>query len=66
MIDADTMKPILIECNIRPGNAFKHIDNSAKFSQNYFKWINEVILEPTFKYKNQYIARKHSTYLDLQ
>jgi len=65
MIDADTMKPILIECNIRPGNAFKHIDNSAKFSQNYFKWINEVILEPTFKYKDQYIARKHSTYLEL-
>jgi hypothetical protein len=65
MIDADTMKPKILECNIYPGYSFNNIENSNKFSQLYFKWINEVILEPTFKYKDQYIARKHPTYIQL-
>jgi hypothetical protein len=65
MIDANTMKPILIECNKSPGISFKHIDNSVKFSKLFFKWINDVILEPTFKYKDQYVARKHPSYLDI-
>jgi len=65
MIDADKMLPVLIECNILPGYAFKHTENSAKFSNIFFKWINDVILEPTFKYKDQYIARKHPTYINI-
>jgi hypothetical protein len=65
MIDADTMKPILIECNIRPSYGFKYTENRAKFLNIFFKWINDVILEPTFKFKDQYIARKHPTYINI-
>ena len=64
MID-DTGKVILIEVNEKPGFGYNKPINDIKWSAKFFKWINDVILEPTFKYKDPYIARKHHTYLDI-
>ena len=64
MID-DTGKVILIEVNEKPGFGYNKPINDIKWSSKFFTFINEVILEPTFKYKDQLIARKHNTYLDI-
>ena len=64
MID-DTGKVILIEVNEKPGFGYNKPINDIKWSSTFFTFINEVILEPTFKYKDQLIARKHNTYLDI-
>jgi len=56
---------ILIECNDRPGfGTFTEIGN-RKLSKYIYKWINEIILEPLFKYNNLEIAKKHKTYIDM-
>jgi hypothetical protein len=64
MID-NTGRVILIEINKKTGFGYNKKENDVVFSNNFFKWINEVILEPTFKYKDQTYARKHSTYLQI-
>jgi hypothetical protein len=61
----DDLKVKLIECNKGPGYTFYRKDTHEYFTTLFFKWINEVILEPTFKYKDPYISRKHHTYLQL-
>ena len=52
----------LIECNISPGFNYSNSANSHNFSQNIFKWINNIIFEPYYKKTD---ARKHNTYLHL-
>ena len=61
---------ILIECNNKPGfGTFTELGNQ-KLSTNIYEWINEIILEPLFKYKYKYnnleITRKHKTYITIE
>ena len=57
---------ILIECNEHTGfETFTEIGNQ-KLSNYIYKWINEIILEPLFKYNNPKIARKHKTYIKIE
>lgn len=65
MIDATTNNVILIEINTKTGFGYNKRENNIYFSEKFYKWINETILEPTYKYKNQYYGRKHKTYLDI-
>ena len=65
MIDATTGNIILIEVNYKPGFGYNKRKNDIEFSNHFFNWINETILEPTYKYKDQYISRKHKTYLNI-
>lgn len=65
MIDATTNNIILIEINTKPGFGYNNSENNVIFSEHFYKWVNETILEPTYKYKNQYFGRKHKTYLNI-
>ena len=65
MIDAITGNIILLEVNYKPGFGYNKRKNDIEFSSHFFNWINATILEPTYKYKNQYISRQHKTYLNL-
>ena len=56
---------ILLEINGKPGFGYNNRKNDITFSKYLFDWINKTILEPTYKYKDQYYARKHKTYLDI-
>ena len=49
----------------KPGFGYNNRKNDITFSKYLFDWINKTILEPTYKYKDQYYARKHKTYLDI-
>lgn len=64
MVD-DKMNVFLIEVNDKPGYSYVKRENNIYFSKILFDWLNEIILEPTYKYKDQLVARKHQTYLDL-
>jgi hypothetical protein len=64
MIDT-TGNVILLEVNFKPGFGYNKRKNDIEFSNHFFNWINAIILEPIYKYKNQYISRQHKTYLDI-
>lgn len=59
----DNLDPVFIEINTNPGIITKLETTWDYFSKQYFKWINEIILEPLFKYNtpNTNISRKHKT-----
>ena len=70
----DDMTPVFIECNYNPGMDTVGKDSYLRIEQdkitNYkskiiYGWINEVVLEPLFKYNDPYKARKHPTYIKL-
>jgi hypothetical protein len=65
IIVTDDLKVKLIECNKGPGYTFYRKDTHENFTTLFFKWLNDIILEPIFKHKDPYIARKHNTYLDI-
>lgn len=65
IIIKDNLDPVFIEINISSGVGFKNNDNRDKFSQLYYQWINDTVLEPLFKYNDPMIARKHPTYIDI-
>jgi len=58
----DNLEPVLVECNNQPG--FTSIDNK-NLSDILYRWINETVLEPLFKYPGKATsnARKHKTYI---
>jgi len=61
----DNLEPVFIELNEQPGlNCLNNIKCDV-FSKEYFQWINDIILEPLFRYKDPMIARKHHTYIDI-
>lgn len=55
----------LIECNNNPSMGQKNKDALIKVSKLIYGWINDVVLEPLFKYNDPMRARKHSSYIDL-
>jgi len=58
-------EPIIIEINNNPGFGMKNIENSEYLSKILFGWINEIVIEPFFKYNNLELARKHPTYIEM-
>jgi hypothetical protein len=58
------LEPVLIECNASPIFSFIKKEGRIKLSKIMYKWINEVILEPLFKYNDPNIAKNHHTYID--
>jgi len=58
-------EPVIIEININTGIGAKTIENSEYISKILFDWINEIVIEPLFKYKKPQLARKHSTYIEM-
>jgi len=61
----DNLEPILIECNDSPGFRTNYSSNNDKLSKIIYGWINEVVLEPLFKYNDSYRIRKHNTYIHI-
>jgi len=61
MID-DKLNIFLLECNESPSFVFHKIENNKIFSNKYFSWINDTVLEPCYKKTD---ATKHYTYLHL-
>ena len=59
----DNFEPVFIEINEQPGLEFKKNTTRNIFSKEYFQWINDIIFEPLFKYKDPMIARKHNSYI---
>ena len=58
-------EPVIIEININTGIGAKKIENSEYISKILFDWINEIVIEPLFKYKKPQLARKHPTYIEM-
>jgi hypothetical protein len=74
----DDMTPVFIESNINPNLDFQYDTGKYKIKNYYaslmyslyistimYSWINEVVLEPLFKYNDPYKAREHHTYIDI-
>lgn len=61
----DNLEPVFIELNEQPGLNCLSTIKCDNFSKEYFQWINDIILEPLFKYNDPMIARKHHTYIDI-
>jgi len=59
------LTPILIECNFYPGFGTLTVNEQNKLSKYIYNWINEIILEPLFKYNDPMVARKHHTYIEI-
>jgi hypothetical protein len=59
----DNLEPVLVECNNQPG--FSLIIYNKNLSDIFYRWINETVLEPLFKYPGKATsnARKHKTYI---
>jgi len=62
----DNLEPVLIECNIQPAFSTDSIKTIDKFSYIIYNFINDVVLEPLFKYNDPMRARKHHTYIELE
>jgi hypothetical protein len=60
------LTPVLIECNMSPSINADNQTHPDIFLKMICDWINEIILEPLFKYNDPMIARKHSTYIDIK
>ena len=58
-------EPVIIEINNNPGFGMKNIENSEYMSKILFGWINEIVIEPFFKYNKPQLARKHPTYIEM-
>ena len=68
----NNLEPVLIECNKETGYGCFTEAKMNELSQNIFKWINETILEPLFKYnhihhshrsKHQHLVSHHKLQL---
>jgi hypothetical protein len=59
------LEPVIIEINDNPSFVIKTSENSEYMSKILFGWINEIIIEPFFKYNNPQLARKHPTYIEI-
>lgn len=57
--------PVIIEINSNTGLGAKTIENSEYMSKILFGWINEIVIEPFFKYNKPLLARKHPTYIEI-
>lgn len=57
--------PVLIEINENTGIGAKTIENTEYISKILYNWINEIVIEPFFKYNNPQLARKHPTYIEI-
>ena len=58
-------EPVIIEINGNPSFGMKTMENSEYISKILFDWINEIVIEPLFKYNKPLLARKHSTYIEM-
>ena len=56
-------EPVIIEINSHPGFENKNIENIEYMSKMLYGWINEIIIEPFFKYNKPQLAKKHPTYI---
>lgn len=61
----DNLEPVFIELNEQHALYCLSTIKCNNFSKEYFQWINDIILEPLFKYNDPMIARKHHTYIDI-
>lgn len=57
--------PVLIEINSNTGIGAKTIENTEYISKMLYNWINEIVIEPFFKYNKPLLARKHPTYIKI-
>ena len=65
IIIRDNLEPVFIEINERASIKFKKDINHEHFSKDYFDLVNDVVLEPLFKYNDPLKAREHPTYINL-
>lgn len=63
IIVRDDMIPAFIELNINPSISAINDIIYNMVSRILYKWINDTVLEPLFKYNDPMIARKHPTYI---
>lgn len=61
----DNLEPVFIELNEQPSLLFRKNTIRNLFSKKYYDWINDIILEPLFKYNDPMIARKHDSYINI-
>lgn len=59
------LDPVIIEINTNPGFGNKTLEKSEYLSKILFNWINEIVIEPFFKYNKPLLARKHPTYITI-
>ena len=64
IIIRDNMVPVFIELNETPMIAANTMEKLDIVSRIIYKWINDTVLEPLFKYNDPMIARKHPTYIN--
>jgi hypothetical protein len=62
----DNLELVLIECNDQSGMDCKNKKNIDYLSEIIYNWINDIVLEPLFKYNDPYKARTHPTYITLE
>jgi hypothetical protein len=58
-------EPVIIEINGKPSFGMKTLENSEYMSKILYGWINEIAIEPLFKYNKPQLARKHPTYINV-
>lgn len=63
IIVRDNMIPTFIEFNLNPSIGANNDIIYNMFSRIMYKWVNDTVLEPLFKYNDPMIARKHPTYI---